>query len=218
MKLSKDMTVYTRDGEQAGQIDRVVLDPQTREVTHVILREGWLFPTDVVVSMDMLRQTDANTLELTIEEDDLEALPEFAEQNYLLLQPSEVPRGPGFAGNLPAMFRWYVPAGSGVPGGDMPIGKELRQRENEPSIPEDTIPIESDAPVKTSDGATAGRVKQVYTDPDNDETTHFLVEVGLLSKEHKLIPIEWVESVSKEHINLVISEASLDNLPDFDFI
>lgn len=215
MKLSRDMSVYTADGEQAGEIDRVVLDPQSKEITHVILREGWLFPTDVVVSMDMIRQTEADRLELTIQEDDLDALPEYQEQNYLLLEPSEVPRGPAMAGNLPAMFRWYMPAGRGAPAGDMPYAKQLRQRENEPSIPEGSIPIETGAAVVTADAATAGSVKRIYTDPDSAEVSHFLVETGLVSKEHKLIPIDWVKSVSQEHIQLVISEASLDNLPEF---
>lgn len=43
MKFAENMNVITNDGEQAGQIDRVVLDPHTQEVTHIILREGLYF-------------------------------------------------------------------------------------------------------------------------------------------------------------------------------
>lgn len=164
----------------------------------------------------MIRQHDDDTLALTIGEDDLETLPEYEREHYVQLEPTTAPRGPALSGNLPALYRWYVPAGVGVPPGDAPFAKEVVAKQNEPSLPEGSIPVETGAAVVTSDGATAGSVKRAYTHPESGKATHFVVEQGLVVKDDKLIPIEWVESISEDQIRLVISEYSLNNLPEFD--
>lgn len=49
MQFKQGTHVYTIDGKDVGAIDRVVLDPKTDEVTHVVVRRGWLFSEDKVV-------------------------------------------------------------------------------------------------------------------------------------------------------------------------
>jgi sporulation protein YlmC with PRC-barrel domain len=43
VELTKGTDIYTADGEKVGSIDRVVLDLETREVTHVVVQKGFLF-------------------------------------------------------------------------------------------------------------------------------------------------------------------------------
>lgn len=38
MQLQKNEAVYTADDQQVGVIDRVVLDPSTNEISHLVLR------------------------------------------------------------------------------------------------------------------------------------------------------------------------------------
>jgi hypothetical protein len=117
---------------------------------------------------------------------------------------------------MPALYRWYIPAGAGVPPGEALFTKDVETRQKKPSIPAGSIPLETGAVVVTADGATAGNVKRVYSEPESNQATHFVVEQGMIATEQKLIPIEWVDNVSEQQVTLIISEYSLSKLPKFD--
>lgn len=46
MQFKDGANVYTADGHTVGSIDRVVIDPRTNEVTHVVVRRRLFFTED----------------------------------------------------------------------------------------------------------------------------------------------------------------------------
>ena len=42
MQFKQGATVSTYDGKNVGHVDRVVLNPKTKEVTHIVVRKGLL--------------------------------------------------------------------------------------------------------------------------------------------------------------------------------
>ncbi len=42
MQFKRGAEGFTADGRKVGGIDRVVIDPRTREVSHVVIRKGFL--------------------------------------------------------------------------------------------------------------------------------------------------------------------------------
>jgi uncharacterized protein YrrD len=77
MLLKKGTDVQNTQGEKVGELDRVVIDPSTRDVTHVIVRKGLLFKEDRVIPMQRLQISDEDHLILDTRADDLEAFPPF---------------------------------------------------------------------------------------------------------------------------------------------
>ena len=89
--------------------------------------------------------------------------------------------------------------------------------ETETYIPKGTIAVREGAKVVTNDGKHIGNVEQVFTSPASNRATHFLVSKGLLVKERKLIPGEWVESFSENELRLAVSNRTIEQLPHYEY-
>ena len=55
LELREGAAVFTPGDEQVGKVSGFVIDPDTSEVTHLIVQKGWLLPEDKVVPFDMVR-------------------------------------------------------------------------------------------------------------------------------------------------------------------
>ncbi len=54
MEFKAGTHVYTADGKDVGSIDRVILDPHTNEISGIVVKQGWLFTEDKVISIDLV--------------------------------------------------------------------------------------------------------------------------------------------------------------------
>jgi uncharacterized protein YrrD len=214
MQFKEGASVFTWDGEKVGSIDRVVLDPKTKEVTHVVVQKGFLFTTDKVVPVSLIGAATEDRVTLREDAGDLEALPDFEEKHYVPITEAER-RKVSPAGYIPPLY-WYPPAGLtwwGVPGYGYPIPPCVVRTERH--IPEGTVALEEGAKVLSSDGEHVGDVEAVLTDPEQDRATHLLISQGLLLKEEKLVPTTWVSMVLEDEVHLVVGSRALDQLPEY---
>ena len=67
MQLKRDTPVQTATGQSVGHIDRVVLDPASKEVTHIVVRKGLFFTQDKVVPIGLVAA--ATEAQVTLRED-----------------------------------------------------------------------------------------------------------------------------------------------------
>ena len=77
MEISGSTTIYCRDGE-AGHLDRVVTEPQTDHVTHLVVRRGASGRDHAVPAAQIERMGDEG-IYLTLTRDELDDLPDFDE-------------------------------------------------------------------------------------------------------------------------------------------
>ena len=54
MQFKRGANVYTADGDRVGDVERVVLDPRSKEVTHIVVDKGFLFDDDRVVPLNLI--------------------------------------------------------------------------------------------------------------------------------------------------------------------
>jgi sporulation protein YlmC with PRC-barrel domain len=54
MQFKKGAEVFSSDGEKIGTLNRVVIDPRTREVSNLVVEKGFLFKTDKVVPITLV--------------------------------------------------------------------------------------------------------------------------------------------------------------------
>jgi uncharacterized protein YrrD len=89
MKFKEGASVYTAEGEQVGEIVRVVIDPRTNEVTHLVVEKGFLFVTDRVVPIALVDKATAERVVLREDVEDLESLPRFEQAHYVPVEELE---------------------------------------------------------------------------------------------------------------------------------
>lgn len=213
LELKEGTSVFTSGGEEVGKINRFVLDPETNEVTHIVVQKGWLFAEDKVVPIEWVSTATEDRVTLNEDADDFDQLPPFEETHFIRVaedanRPSDYPT----YRYAPAYY-WYPPSGYiGYPVGYYgwpPV-------ETQQNIPGNTIPLQEGANVMSSDDEHVGDVERLFVDRASNSVTHFLVSEGLLFKEKKLVPAHWVRTVEEDKVHLNVSSKMLERLPVYE--
>lgn len=216
MRLKKGDDVYSAQGEKLGTVERVVLDPVSREVTHLVVAKGFLFKTNKVIAMDMVDPAIDDKVTLRNSKQGLDDFQDFEETHYVDLDQTENPTGD----ELPASY-WYPPINLAwwrAGGTDNPItypAMPAYVARTEQNIPEGTVALEEGAKVMSSDDKHIGNIEQVVIDPQDKRVTHFVVSEGTLFKDRKLIPVVWISRIAENEVFLSSTADVLGRLPAY---
>lgn len=208
MLFKKGVEVFSSDDEKIGTLDRVVMDPKTKEVTHIIVREGFLFTEDKVVPMDLIGSVTDDRIALQGSKEHLDELPEYEETHY-------VPRTAAVDDDMSTLY-WNPPVDAWGGYGRYafyPQSQYLRRTEK--NIPEGMVALAEGAKVLSEDGKHVGNIETLVTDPKEDRVTHLVISSGLLLKERKIIPAYWLSSVNDDEVHLSVESRLLDRLPEY---
>ena len=216
LELKEGTSVFTASGEEVGKINRVILDPATNKVTHVVVQKGWLFTEDKVVQIDMIGSATEDKVLLQENAGEFDKLPAFEETHYIGLGEEDYHQGEHLPHSryVPGYY-WYPPSGYiGYPGYGPGFygGQPMVTTRN---IPEDTIPIREGTNVMGSDDEHVGDVERILVDSDSNQATHFVISQGLLFKDRKLVPVHWVTSVEEDQVHLSVNSRLLERLPSY---
>ena len=232
MEFQSGAKVVSATGDTVGHVDRVVLDPRTKEITHIVVRKGTLFKTDRVLPVNLVAEANADQvmLQASVTKGELDRLPDFEETEYLLADEQDYVNRPQantdmpaatavMAGTTPALI-WYPTSPSALAGyGSMsnmpyvPASDYVTQTKR--NIPDNTVGLKDGARVNSADGHHVGDVERVFADEGTHRATHLLVSHGLLFKTHTPIPVTWIASVTEDEISLAVSEKLLKGLPEY---
>lgn len=238
MQFQAKANVYTASGEKAGVLDRVVIDPRTRQVTHLIVQKGWLFRSDKVVPVHLVAEADKDRIVLTADAGQPDNLPDFTQEHYVQVADEQWIAPPATGGSFAPMLPgagpapivlWYPTVAAGTTAAPGPsVATELgagpaaaaaataRQVEIERNIPEDTVPLKEGARVIAADGQHIGNVERIFTDSQTQEATHILVSQGMFLKDHKVIPMAWVLDVGENEVRLAVGSSLLQGLKPYE--
>src|SRR5258706_14537556 len=107
MLFQKNADVIDANGQQVGSLERVVLNPESKLVTDIVVRTGTLFnKVDRVIPVELIVETTENQIALSREAGEIKSFPPF-EERYLVdedvdtaQKPADVPPvvygNPGF--------------------------------------------------------------------------------------------------------------------------
>ena len=201
--FQKNAGVLTADGKEIGSLQRVVLHPETRVITDIVVRGGGLFNKEYrVVPVDMVAETAEDQIRLRDEAGEWKSFPLFEEKR--LVSETEG----SHAGDVKPVIYGVPGVGPAVTTAyDDSLTTELERK-----IPEGTVALKEGAKVYTSDDKPIGNVDRVLADPSGDEATHLIISQGLLAKEKKLIPMRWVEMLGENTVHLGVTEAEVNAL------
>jgi len=218
MQFKENAEVLTASGEKVGRIHRVVIDPKSSEVTHLVVKKGMLFTKDKVVALDRIEAAKADEVVLKAGPTAPDDFPDFEETHYVPIDQARTYAERGRGGSRPLAWYYPLPGGAwwrrrmgGYPGyPDPPYA-----RRTEMNIPENTVPLEEGAKVFSSDGEHVGDVERIYVGEDEPRVTHLLISQGLISKVRRLIPTMWVAHVLTDSVRLSVSRDFVEGLPEY---
>lgn len=210
MEFKEGTTVYTNDGETVGKVERFVLDPGSRKIIGLVLRKGFLFTEDKVIPISSIATATEDRVNLKPTEGGWDDFPLFEETHYLSPEETELK---GYTQPYHDPLYYYPPAGSmmwygGVMAPVGPTAPAVKER----NIPEESVPLTEGANVVSRDGDHVGDVKRVMTDGQSRKVTHFAISQGIIFKEEKIIPINWVDSISEDEVHLAVGTKQLERL------
>lgn len=212
MQFKAGTHVYTANEESVGEIDRVVLDPGTKAVTHLVVRKGWLFKQDRLIHVDMINSATEQRVVLREDVGDLSEVLPYEEAHYVQVPEGETNYPSGFT--LPMFY--YPPLGAGWTGAPpTPPTLPTPAMQNVSNIPEHSIALKVGAAVLSADDQQVGSIEQVLTSERDGQITHFVIAAGAMFKERRLIPANWVHSVSEDRVQLAVSTRVLEGLREY---
>ena len=212
MRLVNRADVYSAQGDRLGTLSRVIIDPNNRKVTHIVVENGLMFPTNKIIPIDQMNPQIEEKIILTSSEEDLKNFPDFEESHYVDLDTNETP------GSDVTTSYWYPPVDyawwrTGIPSlaAPMPV-YTIRTTQN---IPEGTVALEEGAKVISADDKNVGSIEQLVVDPQDNRVSHFVVGEGLLFKERKLIPVTWISTIGEKEVYLSVKSGTLERVPAY---
>jgi uncharacterized protein YrrD len=214
MQFNQGVSVFASDEKEVGHLDRVVIDPKSHEVTHLVVSQGLIFGNAKVVPLDMVASAGEEQVVLKEDKQRVESLPNFNQDRFISLNEMEVGRQRRSWGHSAPPVYSYPAAG--VPANwYRPIPEQPTNLDVERNVPTDTVAIKEGARVLAEDGKRVGNVEQVFTYEDSGEITHLLISQGLLLQERKLVPVDWVNVLGENEVRLVVTSALLEDLPRY---
>jgi uncharacterized protein YrrD len=195
MQFSEGATVLTADGEKVGTVRRIVIDKPTREVTHLVVGEGFLLPRDTLVPIaDVANSTD-DVIELESGVDPA-AFDEYVETRFVVDSTSLPAFGtPGFI--------VYPAAGVGMSAEVAIPGPPTTAGEPRSRLPETEAMVDEGTPVITVDGRRFGKVDEIVT-LDDGRIDAIVVRRGWIFRRRRVIPVGWIREIGPHEIVLTV--------------
>lgn len=223
MQFKKGVNVKTELGDKVGDVDRVVIDPGSGEVTHLVVRKGGLLSKDKVVPLDWVQRTNADEVILNVKREAIENAPDFLETYYTPLSRAEMERSQERMEReletepIESVY-WYPPMGATpvdyphmFPASVM-FPYEVEEKEQ---IPQGTVALKEGAKVISKDGKEVGKVEKVLTEDEKERVTGLLITKGVFNREKKMIPANWIGRIKEDGVELTVASDFVESLKDF---
>jgi uncharacterized protein YrrD len=217
MEFKRGAEVYTSDGQKAGRLDRVVIDPMSKEVTDLVITRGFLFHHDKVVPAVWVASAAEDRVELHESKEALDEALDFTERHFAY---SEEPRGDRPAAESPRPLYWNPPIGTdwfGYTGharrlGFFSHGTPRYTVASGHPLPADAVPLREGSPVISSDDRHVGDVERIYTEPQERRVTHIMISAGPRPNDKRVIPSFWIARVEEDRVRLAVEADVLRRL------
>ena len=192
-----------------GQVSRIIVNPVTREVTHLAVDPkhrhgpGRLVPADLV---------DATTgqIRLRCPLAEFQTLRPAQETEG---RPDLDPTGHGHPDNAPNKVNWVVVGGAVIMQPRARGEPEAPQQVTVDYVPEGAVEVHSELTVRATDG-DIGQVQGVVVQPGGHQVTHVLLQEGhMRGRKEVAIPIGAVAKIGTLLIHLSLTRHQVKDLP-----
>jgi sporulation protein YlmC with PRC-barrel domain len=214
MQIRLGEHVLTSDGQDAGPIDKVVLDPDSGTVTSVLLREGFILRHDVQVTLDRLREDASGRLRLALPADRLDELPRF-DESLFKTPPADIVLPTDYPQETILLPTGWIDATTTPNPAPAPIAGDPEAREEVLSrlYAQDleNAVVKAGSAIKSRDGEKIGELERLAFDQDG-RLAGLVVRRGFLFPKELELPGSLVESAGDGVLYLTVDRARFAEL------
>jgi uncharacterized protein YrrD len=185
MNIEIGAPVRTRNGRHVGHVHRVLVDLDDNSATGIVVLKGRVLTRDVLVPLDFIDHVSDDEVVLTIDESELNQLPDFTFNEVIAPPPALTSVG-------------QYPDGSFY----IPVWQRKRLGQHHVDITHDTR-------VHATDG-DIGRVEQVEVDPITGELEAFWIRADGIFRHDIRIPAEWIERADESGVYVKASKDDVE--------
>lgn len=200
IQFQKNATILSWIGKRVGSLERVVVNPESKVVTDIVVRTQ-SDHEDKVVPIELIAETNQGQIVLRDVADELKSFPPLEEKHLIDVATDQDME------QVPASPR------------SVEAGTELAATQDEKfivqfeqNIPVGTVAMREGAAVIAADGKNVGNVIGVIAKSPIDQISHLLIAKGLTTNGKKLIPIKWVITMGEDEVYLRVKKDSVDQL------
>lgn len=222
MPVELGARVHSQDGQDAGTIKYLILDPPTGQVKSVVVERGHILPDDIEIPRDALQEEDPHTVRVAYTAEQLKTLPRFDESQYTT-PPSSTPYPA--AGNPFGGLLWPIgyPSTAYMPGmypaplpftpetSEDPVSQEVAEKQRQADLANAVIAIGSD--VISQDGEKVGEVENIVFDTATGRPITLVLRRGFVVKENIDLPATAIASVDDEVVYLNLTKEQVKAAP-----
>jgi sporulation protein YlmC with PRC-barrel domain len=209
LEITEHAKVFTAHGEYVGKVDRIVIDPITRMVSHIVVHKGVFLPEDKVIPIDAITTATEERVHLARGSHTEDFLP-FIERHYVKRDDEDDEDADEHGEPVRAPFVWYGPYG---------ISSTMYETEmrmvTERNIPERAIALEPGACVCSLGRVEIGTLDEVIA-TETGLVTHIVVTMNDPSLDRKAIPMHWVHDIAENEVHLGASQWMIDAIEAYD--
>lgn len=190
------------ESREVGRVERVVLDRDWHEATHLIVKYGGLLnPRQVLMPIGWVRRAEHNRVQIEQTAAELEALPGFEVQHYARLDELERKDLERHRSKIkPADWvNYVVPLVANAFGDPFhTLGVVVTERMLEPT----ESAIRRGLVVESSDGHKVGEVHEVLLSEPDRRLNGLIIGRGLVLTHDLQIPADWITRIESSRIVL----------------
>lgn len=215
IKLGK--SVFSRDGEKIGTVDRLVIDPKREDLIEIIVHKGVLLTRDRLIERGFIENVDPDgTVHLKVTADKVEELPLFVREEYIAPNPAEALQEPYVVAAGRGGILWRAPSPSphyGWYGRERdlldPSSASAPEIEIRSNLPGNAVVVDRGSDVVDVDGAKLGTVIEIAVDADGELESLF-VQTGHFGRHHEIdVPRSLIKSLTHKQVHLTVPASAL---------
>jgi sporulation protein YlmC with PRC-barrel domain len=180
----------------AGRSTCVILNPVTRRVTHLVVKEADFPHVERLVPVDLVLESAPHQIRLRCNHDELARLERFTEVEFI---QAEVPYE-DYGWDEYRLWPYMLPEDDMAP-------VEFER------IPPGELAVHRGAQVRAKDGHV-GRVDEFLVNATDGHITHLVLREGhLWGQKDVTIPVSEIERIEEDTVHLKLDKASVEALP-----
>jgi sporulation protein YlmC with PRC-barrel domain len=193
MDIPINAEVHCVDG-LCGHSTYIVLNPITREMTHLVVKEHHFPHTEFLVPVELVAESTPHAIHLDCTRAELSQMDPFIKTEFV---QSKIPQ---FTMDPYMVWPYYIPE------------TRVLTLEHE-QIPPGELAVHRGAHVEATDGH-AGRVDGFLVDPKSEHITHLVLREGhLWGHKDVTIPVSQIDRLEEDTVYLDLDKTSIETLP-----
>jgi sporulation protein YlmC with PRC-barrel domain len=195
MDIPLNVHVHCSDG-RCGRSTRVVLNPATEQLTHIVVRERGHSRIERMVPIELVANTAAEVIVLRCTKEEFLSLSSFHSTDFIYTEIPQYATDP----KLTAIWPYVVPVKR--------IIDDTIER-----IPPGELAVRRGAKVLALDGQV-GRVDEFIVGPKSGNITHLCLREGHLWGQVEIcVPVSFIDHIEGNIVHLNVDKKTIESMP-----